>query len=278
MIKTVLVDDEPLALALLRKYLEQYPQFEIIGQCLNGYEALPILLEKQPDLIFLDIQMPKISGFELLEIIQPHQCQVIFTTAFDEYAVKAFEYHAVDYLLKPFSTERFNQAIQHFLATSASKATSPFKPTGAADAADAAPSATNIVKENPANGNANKGPYTQLLADSSKSPNHLTKIVVRSGHAINIVPVNQIHYLEAYDDYVKVVVADNIYLKNQTMAYYEKALTPEQFIRIHRSYIVNASMITRLMQTESGSHQVLLKTGVVLPVSKTGHTRLKSIF
>ncbi|MBN9299620.1 MAG: response regulator [Filimonas sp.] len=245
MIKAILIDDEPLARSIVREYLQQYPQFEIVQECNDGFEGVKAITTHKPDIIFLDIQMPKINGFEMLELIE-HPPAVIFTTAFEEYAIKAFEAHAVDYLLKPFSKERFDKAIKKWLDDRSSE-----KNTQEATAS--------------------------LLETASQSPSQHNRIVLKDGGKIKIIPVNTIQYLEAADDYVKIITQEGSFLKNKTMAYFEQLLEQQNFIRIHRSYIVNVQLITRIDPYEKDGHLVLLQTGIRLPVSKTGYGKLKEI-
>ena len=237
--KAIIIDDEPLARMMVKEYLQSYPDIEILQECNDGFEGIKAIQLYQPDLIFLDIQMPKINGFEMLELIdQPPQ--VIFTTAFEEYAIKAFETHAADYLLKPFSKERFDKAIQK-------------------------------LKTNTANN-------TQAIIETaSQSPVQSNRIVVKDGGKIKIIPIAQIQYVEAADDYVKIHTADGVFLKKKTMQYFENSLQQQQFIRVHRSYIINTQLITRIDPHEKDSHLVLLSTGARLPVSKAGYAKLKEM-
>ena len=237
--KAIIIDDEPLARMMVKEYLQSYPDIEILQECNDGFEGIKAIQLYQPDLIFLDIQMPKINGFEMLELIdQPPQ--VIFTTAFEEYAIKAFETLAADYLLKPFSKERFDKAIQK-------------------------------LKTNTANN-------TQAIIETaSQSPVQSNRIVVKDGGKIKIIPVTQIQYVEGADDYVKIHTADGVFLKKKTMQYFENSLQQQQFIRVHRSYIINTQLITRIDPHEKDSHLVLLSTGARLPVSKAGYAKLKEV-
>ena len=240
--KVIIIDDEPLARSLIKEYLTGHDNIEIAQECSNGFEGVKAVQEHKPNLIFLDIQMPKINGFEMLELIE-NPPPVIFTTAFDEYAIKAFETHAVDYLLKPFDKERFDKAIQKFVSQSGLQT----KPQ----------------------------PRFDLLETASESPAQQHRIVVKDGSKIKIIPTAQLLYLEAADDYVKLITGDGSFLKNKTMAYYEKRLATQGFIRIHRSYLVNSSLITRIDAYEKDGHIVSLKDGRTLPVSKSGYIRLK---
>ena len=240
--RTVIIDDEPLARSIIREYLQGYPQIEIVGECKDGFEGIKAIMQHQPDIIFLDVQMPKITGFEMLELGE-HPPPVIFTTAFDEYAIKAFETHAVDYLLKPFSKERFDKAVQKWM--------------------DQKSAVTN-----------NQSP---LLATAAESPQQSHRIVVKTGGKIQIIPVQDIDYLEAADDYVRINTKKGVFLKNKTMNYFEQVLNPQQFVRTHRSFIINVSMINRIDPYEKDNHIAILQTGAKIPVSKTGYAKLKGI-
>lgn len=237
--KAVIIDDEPLARMMVKEYLQGYPHIEVVEECNDGFEGIKAIQQHQPDLIFLDIQMPKINGFEMLELID-NPPQVIFTTAFEEYAIKAFDAHAADYLLKPFSKERFDKAMQKLQQQ---------RVNAAQDVVDTA----------------------------MRSATPTTRIVVRDNGKIKIIAVAQVQYLEAADDYVKIITADGNFLKKKTMQYFEDSLPPQEFIRIHRSYIINASLITRIDLHEKDSHMALLTTGARLPVSKAGYAKLKDV-
>lgn len=240
----VLIDDEPLARALVTEYLQSHPVIEIVSECSDGFEGVKAIQQHNPDLIFLDIQMPKINGFEMLELLEQPPA-IIFTTAFDEYALKAFEAHAVDYLLKPFSQERFDKALEKFLSVSGLQ--------------------------------QQKEATERLVQNLPKFPAGADRIVVKNGGRIRILPYPSILYMEAADDYVKIITAEGSFLKAKTMGYYEKALPADSFVRIHRSYIINVQEITRIDPYEKEAHLVLLKSGTRLPVSKSGYARLKTI-
>ncbi|MDQ7949906.1 MAG: response regulator [Pedobacter sp.] len=240
MIKTILIDDEALARDVVKHYLQSHPEIEVVAECSDGFEGLKAIAQHQPDLIFLDIQMPKISGFEMLELVEKHPA-VIFTTAFDEYAIKAFEVNAVDYLLKPIEKIRFDQAMQKL----------PSK----------------LAKDENSN---------QLLETAALSPAQNNRIVVKNAGVIKIIPVSALHYLEADDDYVKLSTNEGNFHKNKTMGFFEQTLDPNQFIRIHRSYIINLTEVTKIELKEKDSYVVLLKSGIWLPVSKTGYVKLKA--
>jgi len=237
--KAIIIDDEPLARMMVKEYLQSYPHIIVAEECNDGFEGMKAIQHHQPDLIFLDIQMPKINGFEMLELIG-HPPQVIFTTAFEEYAIKAFDAHAADYLLKPFSKERFDKAMQKLTLQRVN--------------------ATQAVVD---------------MAMQTAAPSN--RVVVKDNGKIKIIPVAQVQYLEAADDYVKIITADGSFLKKKTMQYFEDSLPPQEFIRIHRSYIINASLITRIDLHEKDSHLVLLTTGARLPVSKAGYIKLKEV-
>lgn len=240
MIKALIIDDEPLARSIIQEYLKPHTSITVVQECSDGFEGVKAIQQHQPQLVFLDIQMPKINGFEMLELIEEPPA-VIFTTAFDEYAIKAFESHAVDYLLKPFSQERLDKAIQKWME-----------------------------QRQPA-------PAAPLLETASLSPQQSQRIVVKTGGRIRIIPMEDVHYLEAADDYVKIHTSEGAFLKNKTMAHFERMLDAAQFVRTHRSYIVNVQRITRLDAHEKESWLALLTTGARVPVSKTGYTRLKEV-
>ena len=245
MYKVVIIDDEPLARSIVKEYLAAQPQLELMAECGDGFEGVKAIQQYQPDLIFLDIQMPKINGFEMLELIEQPPA-VIFTTAFDEYAIRAFEAHAIDYLLKPFNQERFDRAVTKWMET---------------------PRTQQDVR-------ANTNP---LLETAAQSPVQNNRIVVKNGSKIKIIPVHDVHYLEAADDYVKIHTPDGYYLKNKTMAYFEQLLDGQHFVRSHRSYIVNVQQITRIDPYEKDSHVAILRTGTKIPVSRGGYGKLKAV-
>jgi two-component system LytT family response regulator len=246
MIKALIIDDEPLARMVVKEYIQQFNQVEVIQECNDGFEGLKAIQLHQPDLIFLDVQMPKINGFEMLELVDK-QPAVIFTTAFDEYAIKAFETHAVDYLLKPFSKERFNKAIEKYLAQAPTTAATETKET------------------------------EKLLEYAAQSPAQHERIVVKTGTKVKIIPVADVQYLQADDDYVSVFTQDGSYLKNKTMNFFEQTLDARQFVRVHRSYMVSVPEITRIDPYEKDSHLAILKSGAKIPVSKTGYIKLKQV-
>lgn len=244
MTRALIIDDEPLARMVVKEYLQDFADIEVMQECNDGFEGLKAIQQHQPDLIFLDVQMPKINGFEMLELVD-NPPAVIFTTAFDEYAIKAFEAHATDYLLKPFSKERFTKAIEKYLA----------------QAGTATPKHTESLLESVA----------------SNSPAQHERIVVKTGTKVKIIPVADVQYLQADDDYVSVFTQEGSYLKNKTMSFFEQTLDARQFVRVHRSYIVSVQEITRIDPYEKDSHLAILKSGAKIPVSKTGYVKLKQV-
>lgn len=241
MISTILIDDEPLARAIIKEYTEAFPQLAIVQECNDGFEGLKAIMQHKPQLVFLDVQMPKINGFEMLELIEDPPA-VIFVTAFDEYAIKAFESHAIDYLLKPFSRERFNKAVEKFLEHA-----------------------------------NNSHPLPNIPESFSLSPQQRQRVVVKTAGKIKIIPVDDINYLEAADDYVKIHTKEGGFLKNRTMAHFEKSLDGNIFVRTHRSYIVNVQQITRIDPYEKESYIAILKNGAQVSVSKSGYAKLKQV-
>ena len=244
MIKAIIIDDEPLARSIVREYIKSFPQISVMQECGDGFEGIKAIQQFKPELIFLDIQMPKINGFEMLELVEDPPA-VIFTTAFDQFAIKAFESHAVDYLLKPFNKERFDKAIQKWLDQQQTPAAIP---------------------------------QTQsLLEMAAETPAQNSRVVVKTAGKIKIIPVDDVHYLEAADDYVKIHTRAGSFLKNKTMSYFEKVLDPSQFVRTHRSFILNVQQVTRIDPFEKDSHICILQSGAQVPVSKTGYTKLKEV-
>ena len=243
-IKAVIIDDEKLARDIIAKYLSTNNKIQVVGECSNGFEGAKIISEQKPDIVFLDIQMPKINGFELLELID-NPPLVIFTTAFDQYAIKAFEVNAIDYLLKPFSLQRFDEALQ--------KA---------------------INKLNSQNMSVQK---LNSLNELYKKGEFLNRIVVKANHKIHIIPTDQIRYIEAQDDYVMIYSELGKYLKQKTLKSLDNRLDNNKFIRIHRSYILNLNFLKQLELFGKGSYKVITKDGTKLPVSKSGYAKLKEV-
>ncbi len=241
--KALLVDDEELARKLLREMLSSHSEIEIVAECANGMEAVKAAAELSPDLLFLDVQMPKLTGFDVLELVDASKLAVIFVTAFDQYAMKAFEVHALDYLLKPFSRERFESALER------AKTQRP------------------ETRAEPAS----------LAASARPSGQFLERIVVKDGTKVSLIPVNKLDYAEALDDYVSLVSEGKKLLKQQTISGLETALDPSLFVRIHRSYLVNIERVVRIEPYAKDSKVAVLSNGVKLPVSRTGFARLKKL-
>ncbi len=262
MIKAIIIDDEPLARLIVQEYLQAYPEITVVQECFDGFEGIKAIQQHHPDLIFLDIQMPKINGFEMLELIEEPPA-VIFTTAFDEYAIRAFEAHAVDYLLKPFNKQRFEKAIRKWLDQHAGPPQQTHAGPGTANSSPA----PNHSREN----------TRALLETASHSPSQQHRIVVKTGGKIKIIPVEDIHYLEASDDYVKIHTHNGAFLKNKTMSYFEQVLDNTQFVRTHRSYILNVQQVTRIDPYEKDSHLCILQSGAQVPVSKAGYVKLRAV-
>ncbi len=242
-IRTIIVEDEELARNLLKTFLKGIDSIELICECENGFEGVKAINEHKPDLVFLDIQMPKISGFEMLELLD-HKPHIIFATAYDQYALKAFEYNAADYLLKPYSKERLAEAVE--------KVADRIQTQGAVS--DVAEKISNFPKED-----------------------FIDRIVVKDRHKIHVIPVDQIRYIESMDDYVMIYTKEGRHIKQKTMKYLENSLNPRNFIRIHRSYIVKVEEIHELQQYEKESYIVILHDKTKLKVSKTGYKNLKEI-
>ncbi len=241
MIKTIIVEDEKLARDLVKEYLGNHDDFKILGEYEDGFSGLKAINELKPDLVFLDIQMTKLSGFEMLEVLEHHPA-IIFTTAYDQFALKAFEHNAVDYLLKPYSKERFDEAIN--------------KARDRVDRGDEA----SIGK---------------LVKHRDDHQEELQRIVVKSRSKISVIAVSEILYLEAQDDYVMIYTTESKHLKQKTLKYFASHLPGAEFVLIHRSYIVRIEEISQMQLYEKESYIVLLKNGTKLPVSKKGLPRLK---
>ena len=244
--KIIIVEDERPARDLLRSYLEEFPELEIMGEYDNGFDGLKAINELKPDAIFLDVQMPKLTGFELLEVLE-HQPEVIFTTAYDQFAIRAFERNAVDYLLKPFSKERFREAISKL------KSRLELKQDG--------------VKE--------ESGIEKIRQHFAESDEKLHRVVIKKSGKIHVISTSDINFLEAQDDYVMVYTDEGKYLKQQTMKYFEQHLDPQQFVRVHRSYIANITCIERIEPYEKSNFILILKDGNKVPVSRSGMQVLK---
>jgi len=243
MIRAVVIDDEPLARSIVAEYLKVYQEITLVQECNDGFEGVKAITHHKPDLVFLDIQMPKINGFEMLELIDDPPA-VIFTTAFDEFAIKAFEAHAIDYLLKPFSKERFDKAMQKWLSIRQAERSQR---------------------------------KTAAIQDQIRQPEEKNRIVVKEAGNIRIIPVKDVQYIEAYDDYVKIFTQKEMFMKKKTMSFYEGILEPSEYVRVHRSYIVQLAQITRIEPLEKDTHVARLKSGATIPLSKSGYAKLKNV-
>jgi len=252
--RAVLVDDEELARQVLREFLTAHPEIEIAAECANGFEAVKSVAELKPDLVFLDVQMPKLDGFEVLELIGT-AATVIFVTAHDNYAIRAFEVHAVDYLLKPFGCDRFEAALTRAKSRLSSASSAAISPT--AQPARPAPSPS------------------ELAAAARPPAQYLDRIPVRDGTRVFIIPIAKLDYAESQDDYIALCSESKKHLKQQTISSLESALDPSRFLRIHRSYIVNLERVARIEPYGKDSHVAVLHNGTQLPVSRAGYARLR---
>jgi two-component system LytT family response regulator len=240
--KALIVDDEELARHIIREFLQAHPEIEIAAECANGMEAVKAVAEHKPNLIFLDVQMPKLTGFDVLELIGT-DVPVIFVTAYDQYAMRAFDVHAIDYLLKPIGRERFDAAVER---------------------------AKNRLGE--------KMPAAADLAAAARPPQQFAeRLVVKDGTKVTIIPVGKLDYAEAQDDYVALATQGKKHLKQQTIAGVEASLNPADFVRIHRSYIVNLERVARIEPYGKESRLAILADGTRLPVSRSGYARLKAL-
>ncbi len=243
MSKALIIDDEPLSREIVKAYLRSFPEIEVIQECGDGFEGVKAIQQHTPDLIFLDIQMPKITGFEMLELIEQKPA-VIFITAYDSFAIKAFEANAVDYLLKPVAEDRFRTAILKWKS--------------------------QITPGSPE-------PMERVLSTMATAGVQQNRIVVKTGSKVKIIPAHDILYLEADDDFVKIYTAEGSFLKNKTMSFYEQSLDAAQFVRVHRSYMVQINQITKIEPYQKETHLAILRDGKQIPVSKTGYAKLKTI-
>jgi len=244
-LKTILVEDEEPARELLKNFLADHEEIEVIGECADGFSGVKAINELKPDLVFLDIQMPKLSGFELLELIEINPL-IIFTTAFDQYAIKAFEMSAVDYLLKPFTRERFTQAVKKTIDKFANKQN-------------------------------NHSAVHAVIKAIDEKPELLERIAVKTGSKIHVIPVDDVFFLEAEGDYVMIHTKDGKHLKEKTMKYFETHLNPARFVRIHRSYLVNVNEILRIELYDKENYSVLLKNTANLKVRSSGYKLIKQV-
>lgn len=242
-IRTIIIDDEQPARDLLLHYLSKFPEFDLVAEASDGFKGIQVIQEYKPEVIFLDIQMPKLTGFEMLELIDPKPL-IVFSTAYDQFAIKAFEMNAVDYLLKPYSKDRFSQAIEK-------------------------------IKEKLSKNESHAVESQKLIQSIDESTEMINRIAVRTAQKIQVIPVKDIHYLEAADDYVMIHTADGRYLKEKTMKYFESHLDHHQFVRIHRSYILNMTEMNKIERYEKDSHVVVLKNDAQLKVSASGYKLLR---
>jgi two-component system LytT family response regulator len=238
--RVAIVDDEELARQILREYLARVAEIEVVAECANGFEAVKAVTELRPDLLLLDVQMPKLSGFEVLELVGK-EVAVVFTTAYDQYALRAFEVHAVDYLLKPFSPERLAEA---------------------------------LARARERLGRGERWPAAEVAAAARPQSGHATRVLVRDGPRVHVIPMHKIDYVQAQDDYVAFRSDGKDYLKEQTLAEVEASLDPAKFVRIHRSYILALDRLARVELDERENRVAVLTTGQKLPVSRSGYTRL----
>jgi two-component system LytT family response regulator len=240
--KALIVDDEELARHVIREFLQSHTEIEIAAECANGMEAVKAVAEHKPNLIFLDVQMPKLTGFDVLELIGT-DVPVIFVTAYDQYAMRAFDVHAIDYLLKPIGRERFEAALERAKSRLGDKLLKP-----------------------------------DALAAAARPPQQfLERLVVKDGTKVTLIPVGKLDYAEAQDDYVALASQGKKHLKQQTIAGLEACLNPNDFVRIHRSYIVNLERVVRIEPYGKESRIAILSDGVRLPVSRAGYARLKAL-
>ena len=241
--RIVIVDDEPLARAVVREFAAADPEIDVVAECANGFEAVKAVAEHQPDLVLLDVQMPKLDGFEVLELLGRDQ-PVVFVTAYDQYALRAFEVHAVDYLLKPFSAERFEEAMVR-----ARERLRARRPT----------------------------PVQEIVRDAKARSGPVERVLIRDGANVHVLPVDAIDYVEAQDDYVAFTSGGKQYLKDQTLAAVEAMLDPSRFVRIHRSYVLNIDRIAKVELYAKDSRIAILRDGTRLPVSRAGYARLSEL-
>lgn len=239
-LRLVIVDDEELARRVLREFLASMPGIEVVAECANGFEAVKAVADLRPDLLLLDVQMPKLNGFEVTELVG-RDVAVVFTTAHDEYALRAFEVHAVDYLLKPFNADRLAGALARVRERMARREPLPAAALAAAARPPGVPS---------------------------------TRVLVRDGGRVHVIPTGTIDYVQAQDDYVSYRAEGKQYLKEQTLSEVEASLDPAQFIRVHRSYLLNLDRLARVELDERENRVATLTTGERLPISRSGHARL----
>jgi len=263
-LRTVIVDDEAPARNLLREYLGAHAEVEIVGECANGFEAVKVVGEATPDLVFLDVQMPKLDGFEVLELLDPGP-MVVFSTAYDEYALKAFEVHAVDYLLKPYGRDRLAEALERVRERIRARATSgaaavppvPAAPVPTPEASDVSP--------------------VRLAAAARPPGQWLERLLVKDGANVHVIPIDSVDYLEAQDDYVEIHAGGKSWLKTQPLTDLAEGLDPQRFVRVHRSFVLQVDRIARLELYAKDSRVAILRDGKEIDVSRAGYARLKEL-
>ena len=265
-LRVAIVDDEEPARMLLREYLDEEPGVEIVAECANGFEAVKAVTDLKPDLLLLDVQMPKLDGFEVLELVG-REAMVIFTTAYDEYALKAFEVHAVDYLLKPFGLDRLQEAIARARQRLTSVGSLQLPVGGGQSAGGGAQSAAGRRQPAP----------TDISAAARPVGSWLSRIAIRDGSEVHVVPIDRVDYVEAQDDYIAVHAGDRTLLKDQRLAHLASQLDRRRFVRIHRSFLLNLDRLVRLETTDTDSRIAVLRDGRQLPVSRSGFARLQEL-
>ena len=245
--RVIIVDDEPLARAVLREHLDAHADVDIVGECAHGFEAVKAIAELAPDLAFLDIQMPRLDGFEVVELagVKTHY---VFVTAYDQFALRAFDVHALDYLLKPFTRERLAQALAH--------------------------ARTRLAAPEPGQG---EEVMRALVGEAQARHQPLERVLIRDGARVHVIPAARIDYVEAQDDYVAFYADGRSWLKNQRMAELESQLDPRAFLRVHRSYIVNLGAIARIEPTGKDGHCAVLKSGARVPISRSGYQKVRDL-
>jgi two-component system, LytTR family, response regulator len=242
-LRVAIVDDEALARSVLREYLAAFPDVQVVAECANGFEAVKVVAELQPDLLLLDVQMPKLDGFEVLDLVG-RDVAVIFVTAYDQYALKAFEVHAIDYLLKPFSADRLAEALGR-------------------------------ARERLSKGE--RLPVDEVSRAARPATTHASRVLVRDGSRVHVLPVAKIAYVQAQDDYAAFFCDGKEYLKEQTLTEVESSLDPSKFVRIHRSYLLNLDWLARVELDERENRIAVLTDGHRLPVSRAGYARLSEL-
>lgn len=243
-IKAIIIDDETPGRDIIRHYLQEVEQVEVIAECADGFTGLKTISSLKPDLVFLDIQMPRLTGIEMVEVMT-EKPEIIFITAYDQYAIKAFELNAIDYLMKPFPKRRFLEAVR------------------------------KAVEKIQSSEEASRKPANELIEKRPDPAAPINRVVVRKGNAINLIPVDQVKYIEAQDDYVMIYHSTGKAMKQETMKFYEENLPSSDFVRIHRSYIVNVTEIKRIEPYGKDNHVAILQSGDKIPVSRAGYKQLK---